>query len=306
MGENTKIVVTGAAGFIGSHITERLINDGHDVLGIDLLHTGSLKNLSGLNVNAISVYEMSGSIERICRIHNFKPEIIFHEGMWSSSPHYVENPNRTGKVIEQFINILQYATDVNARVVYASTSSMYNGLPTPHHEKQIPKITDFYTEARIAMERMAQLYFDRYGTESIGLRYFSVFGRREEAKGKCANLLSQFTWAMQQGRSPLIFGDGSQTRDFIHVSDVVEANILAMKSPKPHGVYNVGTGKSLSLNQAVAYINDLMGSNIIPEYRENRIRNYVQDTLASTEKAEKELAFTAKTTLKRGLLDIMS
>ncbi len=135
----------------------------------------------------------------------------------------------------------------------------------------------------------------------IGLRYFSVYGPHEKSKGKYANLVSQFLWAMMEGKQPVIYGDGAQTRDFTYVEDVVRANLLAMKSDVNFGIYNVGTGKTYTLNQLVGILNQKLGILLSPQYVENKIKNYVQATLADTAKAKKELGFEAKISLEEGI-----
>ena len=135
----------------------------------------------------------------------------------------------------------------------------------------------------------------------IGLRYFSVYGPHEKSKGKYANLISQFLWNLQKDESPVVYGDGTQTRDFIYVDDVIEANMLAMDSERRFGIFNVGTGRSITVNEMVDLLNKKLGKNIKPRYIENPLRNYVQHTLADTSKAEKELGFKAKTSLEQGI-----
>jgi UDP-glucose 4-epimerase len=131
------------------------------------------------------------------------------------------------------------------KVVFASSSSVYNGVPTPHREDVVIPVKDYYTEARLAIERIAELY----GIDYAGLRFFSVYGPHEEAKGTYANMITQFLWEMKAGERPVIFGDGSQTRDFTFVRDIVDALLLTSK--KGIGIFNAGTGKSFSFNYVV-------------------------------------------------------
>jgi UDP-glucose 4-epimerase len=296
-----KILVTGGAGFIGSNLVARLAKEGHEVTVLDNLHSGSEQNLGGLNVKLVK-----GGAGDLDKLDVGKPEAIFHQGVYSSSPMYKENPRLVAKALDDFIVLLEFAKKCGAQVVFASTSSMYNGISPPHKEDIIPKVTDFYTEARIAMERMAELYHRLYGMKVIGLRYFSVYGPHEEAKGKYANLVSQFLWAMKRGEQPVIYGDGTQTRDFTYVDDVVEANVLAMRSQAKFGMYNVGTGRTYTLNQLVAMLNAQLGTSLAPAYIENKIKNYVQATLADTSKAKSELGFEAKTTLEQGITKLIA
>jgi UDP-glucose 4-epimerase len=214
---------------------------------------------------------------------------------------YKENPFLTAKAIEDMVGVLEYCRAKDCRLVYASSSSLYNGVEPPHKESARIKVADYYTEARYSMERLAELYFRLYGLRSIGLRYFSVYGEREGYKKQYANLVSQFLWAMKKGEAPLVYGDGKQTRDFIYVEDVVDANLLAAKSRVRFGIFNVGTGRETSINDMVALLNRKLGTSIAPAYKENTISNYVARTLADTSKAEKKLGFKAKVQLEEGI-----
>ncbi len=295
-----KILVTGGAGFIGSNLAAALVKEGHSVTILDNFHTGSEGNLKGVNVKLVR-----GQVADLNKLDVGKPEAIFHEGIYSSTPMYKENPRLLAKAIDDFIVLLEFAKKSNSQVIFASTSSIYNGVVPPHREDIIPKVADFYTEARIAMERIAELYHKLYGMKIIGLRYFSVYGPHERAKGRYANLISQFLWAMGRGEQPVIYGDGTQTRDFTYVEDVVRANGLAMKSQVKFGIYNVGTGKSYTLNQMVKILNAKLRTRIKPLYVKNEIKNYVQATLADTSKAKKELGFVAEISLEQGIAKLI-
>jgi UDP-glucose 4-epimerase len=291
-----KILVTGALGFIGSNITERLVRDGHEVTALDNLHTGNEENVSAVR-DSIKVVRMnSGDIGRLGE----KFDAVFHEGVYSSSPMYKEDPGLTSKALGEWISVLEYARKSDCRLVFASSSSLYNGNPPPHREDMEIKVTDFYTEARYAMERLARLYSDLYSVRSVGLRYFSVYGPHERSKGRFANLITQFLWEMQAGRQPMILGDGSQTRDFVYVSDVVEANMLALGYGK-HDIFNVGTGRSSALNDIIAILNRKLGKSIEARYEPNKIKNYVQHTEADTSKSSSLLKFRAKVSLEDGV-----
>jgi UDP-glucose 4-epimerase len=296
-----KVLVTGALGFIGSHICKRLVREGHDVSALDNMHTGSEDNVAGISESIKTFRLGSGEIENT----NETFDAIIHQGIYSSSPMYRENPHLASKALDDWISILEYARKNNSRIVFASSSSLYNGNDLPFREDMGIRVTDIYTEARYAIERMATLYNDLYSVRSVGLRYFSVYGPHEKAKGSYANLISQFLWGMKEGKRPLIFGDGSQSRDFIHVDDVVEANMLALSSGGS-GIFNVGTGKDTSLNDVVELINQKLATDIEPEYQENRIKNYIQHTLAETSKAEKELGFSAGISLDEGVARLIS
>jgi UDP-glucose 4-epimerase len=155
------------------------------------------------------------------------------------------------------------------------------------------------------MERMAELYKRLFDVSSSGMRFFSVYGPKETAKKQYANMVTQFLWEMREGKTPLIYGDGSQTRDFTYVKDVTRALQRAMKSDY-HGILNVGTGKAYSFNDVIAILNKKLGLSVKPQYKENPIKNYVMYTLADTSKAEKEIGFEAKYNLEEGLCNIIN
>lgn len=293
-----KFLVTGGTGFIGSNIVERLVHEGYEVTVIDNMHTGSEKNLEAVKAK---VKVLKGNVGDVLEKLNEKFDGVFHNGIYSSSPMYKENPKLVAMAIEDFIAVMEYAKKTGAKIVFASTSSLYSGIDPPHKEDAQPKIFDFYTEVRVVMERLAELYNKLYNVRVIGLRYFSVYGPHEEAKGKYANLITQFLWAMRKGETPIIYGDGSQKRDFTYVDDVVKANLLTMNSSQEFGVFNVGTGKTITLNGVVALLNKKLSKSIGPKHIENPIKNYVPYTQADTTKAEHILGFKAETSLDSGI-----
>jgi len=295
----SKVVVTGGCGFIGSNLVERLVREGHSVVVFDNLHTGSLKNIEGLNVEFFN--------EPYSKLSEIVPEaeVIFHLGIPSSSPMYKRNPKLVGEAINDAIDVFEYAKKTDCKVVYASSSSIYNGNQVPYREDMPVYVTDFYTECRYAIERIAKLYNVLFGVKSVGLRFFSIYGPKEDFKKQYANIVSQFLWAMRRDEPPVVFGDGTQTRDFTHVYDVVEALLLAWKKEFECEVFNVGTGVAHSFNDVVMLLNKLLGKNIKPVYKPNPIKNYVYHTLADITKAEKMLGFKAKISLEEGLRSII-
>ncbi len=222
-----RYVVTGGAGFIGSHITQRLLGLGHQAIVVDNFHTGKMENLSFAKGNPDFEFIEAGC-EKLPVIEG-KVDGVYHFGIYSSTPMYRENPALIGAACSGFVNVLELAKKHGCKVVQASTSSLYNGQDPPHREGMEILPLDFYTEARLFAERIASVYASQYGVKSASLRLFSVYGPREEAKGRYANLVSQFIWSMSKGEQPLVFGDGSQRRDFTYVSDVLDACLLAME-----------------------------------------------------------------------------
>lgn len=294
------ILVTGGAGFIGSNLVEDLLALGVDVTVLDNMDTGSIVNLEDLGGSLKVIDADCVDASRL----DLKPEAIYHLGIPSSSPMYKKDPFLVGKAINGTIAVFELARKAGCRVVYASSSSLYSGLLPPHREDMTIQVTDYYTEARLAIERMAELYWRLFRIPSVGMRFFSVYGPKEKAKRKYANMISQFLWEMIEGKAPVIYGEGKQTRDFTYVRDVVRALRLAMDSDY-QGILNVGTGKAFSFNDVVHLVNKGLGSEIAPKYIDNPIKNYVGHTLADTSKSEKVLGFKAAYTLEEGLKDLL-
>lgn len=290
-----KIVVTGGAGFIGSNLVKELVDD-HDVKVIDDFSTGNVDNLDGFEDRVKIVTDSSGSIGD----HVDKCDVIFHLGIPSSSPMYRINPMLVGSAVNDAIGVLEFAASVGAKVVFASSSSLYNRMPLPNDERMKVEITDYYIETRFCIERISKLYSELRNVDVVGLRFFSVYGPGEWSKGVYANIVSQFLWYMKDHQTPVIYGDGNQSRDFTFVDDVVDACILAMKFDGS-GIFNVGTGNRYSFNKVVDMLNAELGLNIVPTYIDNPIKNYVDHTLADTRRASGVLGFDAKTTLKQGI-----
>jgi UDP-glucose 4-epimerase len=212
---------------------------------------------------------------------------------------YKKNPLLVGEAINGMVAIMELARiSGSPKVVFASSSSLYNGVPIPHREDAAIPVSDFYTEARLAVERVAELYYRLYDLDYAGLRFFSVYGPHEEAKKQYANMVTQFLWEMQADRPPVIYGSGEQTRDFTYVQDVVDALILASKTGT--GIFNVGTGKAHSFNHVIEILNTKLGKNLSPEHKENPIKNYVMHTQADMSKTKK-LGFESGFSLEDGI-----
>lgn len=293
---DSSIIVTGGAGFIGSNLVEALSKD-NSVIVLDNLHTGSRDNISGPVRSGVKFLKKDardiGEIKE-------KVSCIYHLGFYSASPMYRENPHLVAEVIDGMISVLELARKNDCPVVFSSTSSIYNGIKPPHREDVIPGVTDYYTEGRIEAERLSELYYRLYGLNVSAMRFFSVYGFHEDAKHGYANLATQFMKAMIKKEQPVIYGDGTQRRDFVFVTDVVDA-LLKASTSKGFEVYNVGSGVNYSLNELVDKINKLLGSSISAKYIEMPVKNYVMETLADTTKASRKLGFKAKIDLDSGL-----
>jgi UDP-glucose 4-epimerase len=297
-----KVLVTGGAGFIGSNLANSLINEddedktsyrmnnsptvetneshlrdeldvrGWTVIALDDLSLGTASNLSKkvrfVNGSVMN-YDLVLKLTKDC-------DYIFHQAALSSSPMFVDDP-RLGMDVNTmgFMNVMEAAKRNNVKkVIYASSSSLYNGLPTPYRESDNIRPKTFYESSFYCRETIAQTYRLEYGLDSIGLRYFSVYGPNEKHKGRFANNISQFIWDMAEKRkSPVIYGDGSQSRDFTFVEDVIQANILAMRK-KPNDSSNFkGQVDNKSINNDVRNIDS----------KERSKRSFSRSTIASYE-----------------------
>lgn len=298
-----RILVTGGAGFIGSSLAFELARKGEEVVVLDDMSLGKPDNLSGASVEV-----RVGDITKPADIEAAMQDCgqIYHFASASSAPMYEPDPRRATQVtVNGFLNVLEAARKFSVKsIVYASSSSLYGTNPTPHSEAQMITPISFYTAAKMSKEAYAQVYSRTYGMRIAAMRFFSVYGPREKFKGRYANVISQFLWKMKAGESPVLYGNGSQTRDYIYIDDVVRCCLLAMEKGAD-GAFNVGTGKSASFNDVVTCLNRALGTSIKPTYVPNPIGNYVAHTLADTDKAERELGFKARCSLEDGIRELL-
>ncbi len=301
-----KIVVTGGAGFIGSNLVKRLVEDGHDVTVIDNFLLGTMDNLEPVKDK---IKFLEGDIRNSGFMNDALKgaDVVFNEAAASASPMFMDNLRDAVSVnVDGFINVLDAMRKNGVKkLVYASTSSIYGNAAPPLREDMVTDIPNFYAVTKKLNEDISKVYSKEYGIDCVGLRYMSVYGPNEEGKAGLANLASQFLWSMQKDEKPVLYGDGSQTRDFTYVKDVVEANVLAMNSDVKWDIFNVGTGKVTSLNELVDILNKLLGKNIESEYIENKIKNYIAVQQGDTEKAKKVLDFEARYSVEDGLKEMI-
>jgi len=290
----SKYLITGGAGFIGSNLAERLVRDHHEVIIIDDFSTGSLVNIP----DGVNECIAGSCADNLSKLAGSGIDAILHLGAPSNTLQYRKNRRLVGSAIDDFIQVLELAMSEKAKLVYASTSSMYQGNPIPWDEFMPVAPLDYYTEARICWERLASVYHQHYGVESIGMRMFAVYGQNERQKGTFANLLTQLLWAKQEGKAFEVWGNGGQMRDAIHIDDVVDAWLLAINSDIECDVFNIGTGKSYTINQMA----DMLCTSII--YVPCPIKNYVIEHQASTIKAKEGLGFEAKISIIEGIVKI--
>jgi nucleoside-diphosphate-sugar epimerase len=232
-------------------------------------------------------------------------DIVFHQAGYSTSKKFEEDlVNGISTNVLGFINVLEAAKKNGVKkIIFASSSSVYGDAPIPHREATPPSPVNLYGETKLTNERFAKFYAENFDISVVGLRYFSVYGFHEEVKEKFANLITQVFWAaINNVESLVILGDPHYTRDYVFVSDVVQANILAMnaKLKSNFSIYNVGYGKNYSLEEAVKLINNILGTNVRPKYLLDK-KNRMKHTLADIYKLKKELNYHPRFDLERGI-----
>ncbi|MFN3653452.1 MAG: SDR family oxidoreductase [Armatimonadota bacterium] len=299
-------LVTGGAGFIGSHITDTLIEDGHQVRVLDNLASGSLGNFAYPR----QVEFVDGDIrdpEVLARAMQ-GVEVVFHQAAVPSVPRSVADPATCHHVnVTGTFNVLLAARDAGVRrVVFASSSSVYGDTPElPKHEGMIPRPLSPYAAAKLAGEHYCRLFYQHYGLETVALRYFNVFGPRQSPNSEYAAVIPKLTTMVLAGEQPVIYGDGEQTRDFTSVRNVVAANLGAAFSPLAVGkVYNIACGERISLNQLLEKIAALAGREVRARYLETRAGD-VRDSLADISAARRDLGYEPSVTLEEGLLELV-
>jgi UDP-glucose 4-epimerase len=261
-------LVTGGAGFIGSHLVATLLEKGHSVRVLDNLSTGKLDNLSDY-INDIEFIEGDICDEATVRVAVRDVDSILHEAALVSVAISVREPLRTEEInVLATIKLLLAARDAGVRrFVYATSAAVYGSSPElPKRETMLPYPNSPYGFSKLAMEHYARLFTELYSLETVGLRYFNVLGPRQDPSSEYSGVIAKFATTMLRGASPTIYGDGLQTRDFIHVRNVVQANLLAASAPMAGGVFNVATGHSYSLLDLISELNDILGTNFEPKF----------------------------------------
>jgi len=298
------VLVTGGAGFIGSHLAERLVTLGAKVRILDNLTTGKRQNLASF---AHQVELLEGSLTDLATVRKAIAgvAVVFHQGALPSVARSVEDPltthqvNATGTLL-----LLLAAREAKVkRVVFASSSSVYGDTPTlPKREDMPPNPQSPYALSKLIGEQFCRLFWQLYGLETVSLRYFNIFGPRQDPTSQYAAVIPRFITALLRGERPTIYGDGEQTRDFTFVDNCVQANLLAATAEGVAGeVFNVGAGKQTSVNELFRLIRSLVGVNDIePLYAPPRLGD-VRHSLADITKARERLGYEPSVLLEEGL-----
>ncbi|MDD4972261.1 MAG: SDR family oxidoreductase [Paludibacter sp.] len=298
-----KVVVTGGAGFIGSHIADALIQRGYQVTVIDNLSTGRMKNIQHL-VDNDSINWVLGSVTDLSLLERCfaDAEFVFHEAAIPSVPRSVGNPLASHEAnLNGTLKVLIAARDTKVKkVVFASSSSVYGDTPTlPKKEDMIPDPLSPYAVNKIGAEYYCRVFNRVYGLQTVCLRYFNVYGPRQNPNSEYAAVIPKFISQIIQGEPPVIFGDGEQSRDFTFVSDVVSANILAAENDVT-GVFNIGSGSKITLNDLTSIMLKLLKrDDIRPVYEKERLGD-IKHSLADIS-AAKSFGYKPKYSIESGL-----
>ena len=300
-----RYLVTGGAGFIGSHLVHHLVAAGHEVVVLDDLSTGRRENLTPV-WDRIRLLVGSVTDAEMCRRAMEGVDCVLHHAAVTSVERSVREPlaahavNATGTV-----NVLLAAGDAGVRrVVFAGSTSAYgNPADLPNHEDDRTHPLSPYAASKLAAEQYCEAFQATYGLEPVVLRYFNIFGPRQDPKSQYAAVIPRFITAALRGESPTIYGDGGQTRDFVYVANVVHANMLASRAPADQvagQVFNVGCGRAISVNELWQSIRELVGTDVEPEYVEGRAGE-VRDSLAAIEKARELFGYSEVVSFEDGL-----
>jgi UDP-N-acetylglucosamine/UDP-N-acetyl-alpha-D-glucosaminouronate 4-epimerase len=300
-----KYLVTGAAGFIGSSLVRALLDRGDEVRGIDNFATGRRENLTEvldrIDFREISILDLDATREA-CKGIDF----VLHEAAIPSVPKSVLDPLGSNRVnVDGTVNVLVAARDAGVkRVVYAASSSAYGDTPTlPKHEAMAPNPISPYAVAKLASEYYMIAFYRCYGLESVCLRYFNIFGPRQDPSSPYSGVLAKFSLQMLRGEQPTIFGDGETSRDFTYIDNAVSANLLACSAPSAAcagRVFNCATGRRVTLNETFAALKKLTGYTGAAKYGPERAGD-VKHSLADISLAQKHLGYKPLVNFEEGL-----
>jgi nucleoside-diphosphate-sugar epimerase len=295
-------LVTGGAGFIGSHLTEELVRRGHQVRVVDSLITGKRSNLAHLS----GVEFVEGDLADIDEARKAVDgcEYVLHQAAIPSVPRSVKDPLTSNRAnVDGTLNTLVAARDAGVRrLVFAASSSAYGDTPTlPKHERMPTNPLSPYALQKVIGEEYLRMFTRLYGLETVAIRYFNVFGPRQDPSSPYSGVISVFATALLENRPPTIYGDGTQTRDFTYVANVVDGVLRACEAPRASGeVINVATGGRISLNQLFEEMRKLVGGTLTPVYEDGR-KGDVRDSQADITKARELLGYQPTVSFEEGL-----
>ena len=295
-------VVTGGAGFIGSHLSEELVRRGHHVRVADSLVTGKRSNLD--HIPGVEFLEGDVSDLTFARKAVEGADYVLHQAALPSVPRSVKDPVTSNRAnVDGTLNILVAARDAGVRrVVFAGSSSAYGNTETsPKHEGMPTSPLSPYALQKVVGEQYLRMFTSLYGLETVTIRYFNVFGPRQDPGSPYSGVISLFATALLDGRQPIIYGDGEQTRDFTYVTNVVDGVLRAVTAPEASGeVINVATSQEISINKLAATLAAVIGTSLPPVYTDARVGD-VRHSLADISKAKRLLGYEPEVGLEEGL-----
>ena len=304
MSKSEMALVTGGAGFIGSHLVEALLREGFRVRVVDNLATGHVANLAHLE-GRFEWVEGSVADFSVCEAAVKGVEYVFHQAAIPSVPRSVREPlssHESGPTAT--INMLEAARRVGVRrFMFAASSRAYGDtVELPKHEGMVPQPLSPYAAGKLAGEHYVRVYAQTMGLDGVSLRYFNIFGPRQDPSSPYSGVISIFIEKMSQGERPTIFGDGTQTRDFTYVANAVAANLAAMRHPDPlkGDVFNVGTGERISLLDLFTALKAIFSTDVEPDFQPARAGD-VRDSLASLDRIRQVLGYEATISFREGL-----
>jgi nucleoside-diphosphate-sugar epimerase len=303
-------LVTGGAGFIGSNIVKELICRGEKVRVLDNFSTGKRENLAEFD-GCVNFELIEGDLRSFHIVRDSVKDVdfILHQGALPSVPRSIKDPITTNEVnINGTLNVLEAAREFHVkRVVFASSSSVYgNSEILPKEENMAVAPLSPYALTKYTGERYCQVFYKLFGIETVALRYFNVFGPNQDPSSQYSAVIPKFIKLIKEGNSPVIFGDGTQSRDFTYVSNNVEANLLACSTPGIGGeVFNIACGERYTLHDLVVNLNLLLGQDVGAKFESARPGD-VLHSLASIEKAKNILKFTVNMNFKEGLAKLIA
>jgi len=298
-----RYLVTGGAGFIGSNTVDELVRRGHSVVVLDDLSSGKEDNLTEVR-NKITFIKGSITDIEVVRKAMHEAEYVLHLAARTSVPRSVKDPIETNKInIDGTLNVLVAAKELKVkRVVFAASSSAYGETPTlPKVETMQPRPISPYGVTKFVGELYGQTFGRCYGLENVALRYFNIFGPRQDPSSPYSGVLAKFCTAFLEDTQPLVFGDGEQTRDFTYVENAVQANLLACEAPNVSGkVFNVGVGGRVSLNEVIRELGKITGKTLEAKYDPPRDGD-IRDSQADISQAREFLGYEPHVTFEEGL-----
>src|SRR5467141_1080300 len=298
-----RYLVTGGAGFIGSNTVDELVRRGESVVVLDDLSAGKEENLAEIR-NKISFIKSSINDLEAVRRAMHEADYVLHLAARTSVPRSVKDPLETNRInIEGTLNVLVAARDAKVkRIVFAASSSAYGETPTlPKVEKMEPQPISPYGVTKYVGELYAQTFGRCYGLENVSLRYFNIFGPRQDPSSPYSGVLAKFCTAFLDATQPVIFGDGAQTRDFTYVENAVQANLLACEAPNVSGkVFNVGVGERISLNEVLRELGKITGKTLDAKYDPPRDGD-IRDSQADISQAKEFLGYEPQVSFEEGL-----